>query len=86
MVMSFIEQFEAAGNELEKKFEECKNGAMIMIAYEEPNKKGFYVDIKGKSSMVAELFAYVAYKDFGFKMLLKDAIKIAEMQEQEEDL
>ena len=81
--MSFIEQFEAAGNELEKKMEEeSKNGAMIMIAAEEPKEEGFCANIKGKSVMLSALLAYVTCKDKCFKMLLIDAIKFVEMHEQ----
>lgn len=81
--MSFIEQFEAAGNELEKKMEEeSKNGAMIMIAAEEPKEEGICCNIKGKSVMLSALLAYVACKDKGFKMLLIDAMKFVEIHEQ----
>lgn len=85
--MSFIEQFETAGNELEKKMEEeSKNGAMIMIATEEPKEEGICPmiprKIKGKQVMLSALLAYVACKDKGFKMLLIDAIKFVEMHEQ----
>ena len=81
--MSFIEQFEAAGNELEKKMEELsKNGAMIMIAAEETKEEGICCNIKGKSVMLSALLAYIACKDKGFKMLLIDAIKFIEMHEQ----
>lgn len=81
--MSFIEQFEAAGNELEKKMEEeSKNGAMIMIAAEETKEEGICANIKGKPVMLSALLAYVACKDKGFKMLLIDAIKFVEIHEQ----
>lgn len=81
--MSFIEQFEAAGNELEKKMEEeSKNGAMIMIAAEEPEEKGICANIKGKPVMLFALLAYVACQNKGFKMLLINAIKFVEMHEQ----
>ena len=81
--MSFIEQFEAAGNELEKKMEEeSKNGAMIMIAAEEPKEEGICANIKGKSVMLSALLAYIACKDKGFKMLLIDTIKFVEIHEQ----
>ena len=81
--MSFIEKFEAAGNELEKKMEEeSKNVAMIMIAAEEPKEEGICANIKGKSVMLSALLAYVACKDKGFKMLLIDAIKFLEMHQQ----
>ena len=81
--MSFIEQFEAAGNELEKKMEEeSKNGAMIMIAAEEHKEEGICANIKGKPVMLSALLAYVACKDKGIKMLLIDAIKFVEMHEQ----
>ena len=81
--MSFIEQFEAAGNELEKKMEEeSKNGAMIMIAAEEPEEKGICANIKGKPVMLSALLAYVAYQNKGIKMLLINAIKFVEMHEQ----
>ena len=82
--MSFIEQFEAAGNELEKKMEEeSKNGAMIMIATSEGNdERRVSVSIEGKSRDLSTLLAYVAIKDKGFKMLLIDTIKFVEMHEQ----
>ena len=75
--MSFIEQFGAAGNELEKKMKELtKNGAMIMIAADETKEEGIYCNIKGKSVMLSALLAYVACKDKGFKMMLIDAINL----------
>lgn len=75
--MSFIEQFGAAGNELEKKMEELtKNGAMIMIAADETKEEGIYCNIKGKSVMLSALLSYVASKDKGFEMMLIDAIKL----------
>lgn len=81
--MSFIEQFETAGNELEKKMEEeSKNGAMIMIAAEEPEEKGICANIKGKPVMLSALLTYVACQNKGFKMLLINAIKFVEMHEQ----
>ena len=81
--MSFIEQFEATGNELEKKMEEeSKNGAIIMIAAEEPEEKGICANIKGKPVMLSALLAYVACQNKGFKMLLINAIKFVEMHEQ----
>ena len=81
--MSFIEQFEAAGNELEKKMEEeSKNGAMIMIAAEEHKEEGICCNIKGKSVMLSALLSYIACKDKGFKMILIDTIKFVEMHEQ----
>ena len=81
--ISFIEQFGAAGNELEKKMEELtKNGAMIMIAAEEPEEKGICANIKGKPVMLSALLAYVACQNKGFKMLLINAIKFVEMHEQ----
>ena len=82
--MSFIEQFEAAGNELEKKMEEeSKNGAMIMIATSEGNdERRVSASIEGKSRDLSTLLAYVAIKDKGFKMLLIDTIKFVEMHEQ----
>ena len=81
--MSFIEQFEATGNELEKKMEEeSKNGAMIMIAAEEPKEEGICANIKGNSVMLSALLAYIACKDKGFKMLLIETIKFVEMHEQ----
>lgn len=80
--MSFIEKFEAAGKELEKAFNESKDGAMIMIAIEGDEEKCVSANIKGKSHMIGTLLSYVACKCDNFKMMLMDAIKIAEMQEQ----
>ena len=82
--MSFIEKFEAAGHELENAINESKDGAMIMIAVEGDDEKGVSANIRGKSGMIGVLLSYVACKCDGFKMLLMDAIKIAEMQEQEQ--
>ena len=82
--MSFIEQFEAAGNELEKKMEEeSKNGAMIMIATSEGNdERRVSASIKGKSCEITTLLAYVTIKDKDFKTILTNAIKGVEACEQ----
>ena len=82
--MSFIEQFEAAGNELEKKMEEeSKNGAMIMIATSEGNdERRVSASIEGKSRDLSTLLAYVAIKDKGFKTVLTNAIMGVEAWEQ----
>ena len=82
--LSFIEQFEAAGNELEKKMEEeSKNGAMIMIATSEGNdERRVSTSIEGKSRDLSTLLAYAAIKDKGFKTILTYAIMGVEAWEQ----
>ena len=83
--MSFIEQFEAAGNELEKKMEEESNKeAMIMIATSKGNdERRVSASIKGKSAELAKLLAYVAIKDKDFKTVLTTAIMGVEAYEHE---
>lgn len=81
--MSFIEQFEAVGNELEKKMEEeSKNGAMILIAAEETKEEGICCNIKGKTVMLSALLAYIACKNKDFKKILIGTIRFIEMHEQ----
>ena len=78
--MSFIEQFEAAGKELEKAMAESDNGAMIMIATSEG--VGVHARIEGNSCELSTLLAYAAIKDKGFKTILTNAIKGVEAYEQ----
>ena len=80
--MSFIEQFAAAGKELEKAMEESNKDAMIMIAIEGDNEKGVSANIKGKSNMIGVLLSYVACKCDGFKTILEKALMYAELEEQ----
>lgn len=80
--MSFIEKFEAAGKELEKAFNESKDGAMIMIAIGGDNEKGVSANIRGKSIMIGVLLSYVARKCDGFKKTLEQALMYAELEEQ----
>ena len=80
--MSFIEKFEAAGNELVNAINESKDGAMIMIAIEGDNEKGVSANIRGKSNMIGVLLSYVACKCDGFKTILENALMYAELEEQ----
>ena len=80
--MSFIEQFAAAGKELEKAMAESNKGAMIMIAIEGDNEKGVSANIKGKSNTIGALLSYVACKCDGFKTILEKALMYAELEEQ----
>ena len=80
--MSFIEQFDAAGKELEKAMAESNKGAMIMIAIEGDNEKGVSANIKGKSNTIGALLSYVACKCDGFKTILEKALMYAELEEQ----
>lgn len=81
--LSFIEKFEAAGNELVNAINERKDVAMIMIAIEgDDNEKGVYANIKGKSNMIGVLLSYVACKCYGFKTILEKALMYAELEEQ----
>ena len=81
--MSFIEQFEAAGEDLGKKLEKSNNGAMIMIATSEGNdERRVSASIEGKSAELSTLLVYVAIKDKGFKTILTNAIKGVEAYEQ----
>lgn len=81
--LSFIEKFEAAGNELEKAMEVSNKEAMIMIATSEVNYESqISASIKGKSGELSELLAFAAIKDNGFKTILTNAIKGVEAYEQ----
>ena len=81
--MSFIEKFEAAGQELENAIKESKDGAMIMIATSEGNdERRVSASIEGKSDELSTLLAYVAIKDNGFKTILTNAIMRVEAYEQ----
>ena len=73
--MSFIEKFEAVGNEFEKAIKDSHNGAMIMIAIEGLDDECVCAKIKGKSDKLALLLAYVACKDNVFKTILMNAIR-----------
>lgn len=75
---SFIEKFEAAGQELVNAINESKDGAMIMIAIEGDNEKGVSANIRGKSNMIGVLLSYVACKCDGFKTILENALMYAE--------
>ncbi len=79
---SFIEKFEAAGQELVNAINESKDGAMIMIAIEGDNEKGVSANIRGKSNMIGVLLSYVACKCDGFKTILENALMYAELEEQ----
>ena len=81
--MSFIDQFAAAGKELEKAMAESNKEAMIMIAtYKGNDETSVSASIKGKSGCLGTLLAYVAIKDKGFKTILTNAIKCVESYEQ----
>lgn len=80
--LSFIEKFEAAGQELVNAINEIKDGTMIMIAIEGDNEKGVSAHIRGKSNMIGVLLSYVACKCDGFKTILEKALMYAELQEQ----
>ena len=81
--MSFIEKFEAAGEDLGKKLEKSNNGAMIMIATSEGNdERCVSVSIEGKPAELSTLLAYAAIKDKGFKAILTSAINGVEAYEQ----
>ena len=83
MVMSFIEKFAAAGNDLEKAMAESNKDAMIMIATSERNgERRVSASIEGKSRELSTLLAYVALKDKGFKTILTAAIRGVEDWEQ----
>ena len=77
--MSFIEKFEAAGNELEKE----KDGKchMLMCAVDDESEKICAV-IDGERHKLSALLAYAAMRDRNFKEILTKAIKAVELQEQ----
>ena len=75
--MSFIEQFEAACNELEKKIKD--GGTMIMIASEGRNLKGSLCYIKGSPTTAAILLGDCAYQNKNLKKILGRALIAAEM-------
>ena len=80
--MSFIEQFGAAGKELEKAMAESNKEAMIMIATSKGNDESrVSASIKGKLGDLSTLLAYVAIKNNGFKTILTNAIKGVEAYE-----
>ena len=73
--MSFIEKFEAAGNELEK---EIKDGcAMILIATDVGDET--YVNIMGSRKGLSVMLAYAAIKSEGFYEILANAVKGIEL-------
>ena len=81
--MSFIEKFEAAGEELGKAMVESNKDAMIMIATSEGNdERRVSASIDGKSDELSTLLAYVAIKNNGFKTILTNAIMRVEAYEQ----
>lgn len=81
--MSFIEIFEAAGNDLEKAMVGSNKDAMIMLATSEGNgERRVSASIEGKSCELSTLLAYVAIKDKGFKTILTNAIMCVEAYEQ----
>ena len=75
--MSFIEQFEAAGKELENAIKESKDGAMIMIATNGDDET--YANIVGKSRSLSAILAYAALKSEGFDEILANAVKAIEI-------
>ena len=80
--MGFIENFEAAGKELEKVMAVSNKEAMIMIATSEGNdERRVSASIEGKSAELSTLLAYVVIKDNGFKTILTNAIKGVEAYE-----
>ena len=81
--MSFIDQFEAAFEELEKAMVLSNKDAMIMIATSEGNdERCVSVSIEGKPAELSTLLAYAAIKDKGFKAILTSAINGVEAYEQ----
>ena len=81
--MSFIENFAAAGKELEKAIKESKDGAMIMIAIEGGDDESrVSASVKGKTFDIETLLAIVAIKNKDFKTILTNAIKYVEDLEQ----
>lgn len=82
--MSFIEKFEADGNELKKAMAESNEGAIIMIATSKVNdERRVSACIEGKLHDLGTLLSYVAIKNNGFKTILTNAIKVVEDYEQE---
>ena len=81
--MSFIEKFEAAGEELNKAMAESNKEAMIMIATSEGNdERRVSASIEGKSAELSTLLAYAAIRDKDFKTILTNAIMRVEAWEQ----
>ena len=81
--MSFIDQFEAAFEELEKAMVLSNKDAMIMIATSEGNdERRVSASIEGKSAELSTLLVYAAIRDKDFKTILTNAIKGVEAYEQ----
>lgn len=73
--LSFVEKFEAAGDELEK---EIKDGcAMILIATDGGDAQ--YGDIMGSRSSLSALLAFASLKADGFDEVLVNAVKAIEI-------
>ena len=73
--MSFIEKFEAAGDELEKEIKD--GGAMILIATNGGDAQ--YGNIIGSRKGLSVMLAYAAIKSEGFYEILANAVKGIEM-------
>ena len=74
--MGFIEQFNAAGNELEK---EIKNGAAMILIAIDGDGEGIYANILGENRMLSTLLAYAALKSDGFEEIISKSIKALEI-------
>ena len=78
--MSFIEQFEAAGKELEKAMKE--GGAMILIASDVQDVDSGLSYISGNLTTAVILLTSLAHTDKQFRKMLKTALIFAEWREQ----
>lgn len=79
--MSFIDKFEAAGDELEK---EIKDGcAMILIATDGGDAQ--YGNIMGSRSRLSALLAFASLKADGFDEVLVNAVKALEIYREKQN-
>lgn len=78
--MGFIEKFDAASNELEKKIKD--GGVMIMIASEGRSLDGSLCYIKGNKTTAAILLANCVHQNKDLKRILERALIAAAMDEQ----
>ena len=78
--MSFIEQFEAAFEELGKELKD--GGTMIMIASEWRNLEGSLCYIKGNTTTAAILLGNCAHQNKDLKRILLRALIASAMEEQ----
>ena len=82
--MSFIEKFEAAGDELEKEIKD--GGAMILIAVD-GGEEFIYSNILGESRKLSAMLSYAALRgSHGFDEILANAVKGVEIYKEKHNI